>query len=299
MPFRSVAEYAGSTEDVGSVHYGCLFKTGTPSNGTATRMADTSMSPGTPLYNPYAGVALTSTPLTNLYGNRGINTGPLPGPGKTKHLHTLQWYATAGVAATAVLADYLMYYPFVDTDTTDPQFFINNATLPRYVTGEGVKCFVVVQAPQNGLMTFNALCTMSYTNSAGVSGRTTNFVISSNTPVGSLCTLANQDRTIAPAAGTFAANFFVQLAPGDTGIRSIQSVQLDAGVGGLVSFVLCYPLTTINQFTSTTFTEKPFFSRTGEFGPKIEDGAFLQFLWHTNSASGAGTINAMLQFVWS
>ena len=44
---------------------------------------------------------------------------------------------------TLTLMDYLMYYPLIDEGTTDEQFMINTATLPRYETGDGVQMMAV------------------------------------------------------------------------------------------------------------------------------------------------------------
>jgi hypothetical protein len=67
-----------------------------------------------------------------------------------------------------VLCDYLLFYPFVDESVTDEQIMDNTATLPRYTDGDGVQMMAVVVAAQVGGGTF----TVNYTNSDGVSGRT-------------------------------------------------------------------------------------------------------------------------------
>ena len=53
--------------------------------------------------------------------------------------------ATAATALpmTLTLMDYLMYYPLIDEGTTDEQFMVNNATLPRYTDGDGVQRMAV------------------------------------------------------------------------------------------------------------------------------------------------------------
>jgi len=294
MPFNSVSEYADYRSQ-GAWQQSSYFKTGTPVVGVTGRWIDLSVSNGQPIYNIYPGGPATATPLSNFNGNRAVYTGPLPGEGKTKHLHTLTVDTTgAAVPATYILADYLMVYPFIDTDSTDLQLCTNIATLPRYTDGEGVQCFVVVQLPMTGL-NVNGSCTVNYTNSAGVSGRTTTFALIGATAVGSvICAGSNATNLTSTQCSPF-----IPLAPGDKGIRSIQSITMDTNIGGLVAFVLCYSIASIPTFTQITQVEKTFFSRTGR-APKIEDGAFLHFLM-TNSGSNApalGTFRSSLVFGW-
>jgi len=54
------------------------------------------------------------------------------------------------VPLTMVLCDYLMFYPQVDMDSLDPQPLVNDITLPRYESGEGVRMFLVAQYPYVG-----------------------------------------------------------------------------------------------------------------------------------------------------
>lgn len=291
MPFTNVQDYA-DYRDEGAWHQATYFKTITPVGGTTGRWIDLSYGTGSPLINFYASAPLTSTAFTN-YTNRAVYTGPVPAAGKTKHLHSLSVDTTAAIIGTFILADYLMYYPFVDTDSTDTQIMENTTTLPRYTTGEGVQCFVV---SQGGLaVNTNGLCTVEYTNSDGVSGRTTTFAI-----IGA----ANQGVVVcagstATAATATQCSPFIPLAAGDKGIRSIQSITMGNGIGGVCSFVLAYSIASIPLFNNLAQTEKTFFSRTGR-PPQIYDGAFLQFLVSnsTSNAPALGTFRSSLTFVW-
>lgn len=292
MPFNSVNDYADYRSE-GAWHQSTYFKTVTPALGVTGRWLDLSSSAGQPVINFYASSPATAQAFINNNGNKGVYTGPVPSAGKTKHLHSLTVDTTGAILGTFILCDYLMYYPFIDTDSTDVQVMDNTQTLPRYTTGEGVQCFVV---SQGGLNTnVNGLCTVEYTNSEGVTGRTTTFAIIGS-PVQGAVVCAGSNAT---AASTVQCSPFIPLAPGDKGIRSIQSVTMGTAVGGVCSFVLAYSLASIPQFNQLAQTEKTFFSRTGR-APQILDSAFLQFLITNSGSNGPalGTFRSSLTFVW-
>jgi len=294
MPFNNVSDYADYRSE-GAWHQASYLRTSSPIVGIQGRWTDMSIGAGQPTYNAYGGTPLTATPLTN-NTNLAVYTGPAPGAGKTKHLHSLTADITGTTAApsTFILSDYLLHYPFVDLDDVSEQTFTNIETLPRYTDGEGLACFVVCLVPTTAVNT-NALCTLKYTNSAGTSNRTTNFALLGSTVIGSLLCAGN-DST---AATSTQASPFIPLAAGDTGIRSIESITMSAGMGGLATFVICNPLASIPIFTSITQTEKTFFSRTGR-APEIIDGAFLHFLACNGGSAGPtfGTFRSSLTFVW-
>jgi hypothetical protein len=293
MPFNSVADYADYRSE-GAWQQSSYFRTTTPAVGVTGRWVDLSVGAGHPVYNAYAGTPLAATPLSNFNGNKAVYTGPSPGQGKTKHLHTLTVDTTTSITGTFVLCDYLLYYPFIDTDTPDIQTLNNTQTLPRYTDGEGVQCFIVVQAPTNGAG-INGLCTIEYTNSAGVSGRTSTFALIGSTAAGSIINAGSN----ATAATTTQCSPFIPLAAGDKGIRSIQSFTMSDAIGGLVALVLCTSVASIPLFSNLAQTEKTFFSRTGR-APKIEDGAFLHYILTNSGSNGPalGTFRSSLVFVW-
>lgn len=291
MPFKNINEYADYRSE-GAWHQSSYLRTTVPAAGAVSRWVDVSVGAGHPTYNAYGGTPLTATPLIN-NGNQAVYTGPQPATGKTKHLHSLTVDTTSASApATFILSDYVLHYPFVDLDDTSEQTFDNTQTLPRYTDGEGLGCTIVCLAPTNGI-NINGLCTMNYTNSQGVSKSTT-FSILGSTAVGAVMCSGND----ATGATSSQASPFIPLAIGDGGIRSIQSITMGAGIGGLATFVICNPLATIPLFTNITQTEKVFFSRTGR-APQIENGAFLHFLGCVNSATVTfATFRSSLTFVW-
>lgn len=291
MPFQNINDYSDYRSE-GAWHQASYLKTTNPLVGVVSRWADLSVGAGHPTYNAYGGTPLTATPLIN-NSNQAVYTGPNPGTGQTKHLHTLTVDTTSASApATFILADYLLHYPFVDLDDTSQQTFTNTQTIPRYTDGEGLMCFVACLSPTNAL-NINSLCTMNYTNSQGASKSTT-FNILGSTAIGTVMCSGND----ATGATSTQASPFVPLALGDSGIRSIESITMSAGIGGLATFVICNPIATIPLFTNLTQTEKTFFSRTGR-APQVENGSFLHFLGCINSSTVTfATFRASLTFVW-
>jgi len=294
MPFNNVADYADYRIE-GAWQQSSYIRTSTPVVGVTGRWLDLSVGAGQPSYNAYGGTPLAATPLINDNANRGLYTGPNPGAGKTKHIHSITAdTSSSAFPSTFVFCDYLMHYPFVDLDDVSEQTMDNTEVLPRYVDGDGVQCFMSVQTPTIGLNT-NALCTVKYTNSANVSNRTTTFSVLGSTAIGSIANSGNDSA----AATSTQASPFIPLAPGDKGIRSIESVTMSSGIGGLCTFVLCYSLGSVPLITNLTQTEKTFFSRTGRV-PKIEDGAFLHFIANNGAGSGPtmATFRSSITFVW-
>lgn len=286
MPFRNVLEVAQAAAETGGEWQSFFLKTGGVQAG-ASRWVDTSVGAGIPVYNPYTGAPLEATPMIGA-GNRGIYTGPEPAPGQTKHLFAMQaGTSNTGVPLYLLLADYLMFYPLVDGDSTDAQALTNTLTLPRYVTGEDVQCMVVVAAP----MVQNGTVTMTYTNSAGVSNRTVQFGLLSSTVIGALASGTNASG----AAG--AASPFVPLANGDTGIRSIQSITLDSASGGLLNFVLVKPLAHLQVREINTQAEKFMLPHAATL-PQVESGAYLSFVANNGNANPYTPLRGFLQFVW-
>lgn len=116
------------------------------------------------------------------------------------------------------LCDYLMFYPLIDCDDDSTQALDNPVALPRYETGDGVRAVLIVTAP----IALTAAITLNYTNSEGVSGRTSTFNLIPGTSIGVCATGSGT------AGGAGQATPFFPLASGDSGMRSIESVTLGA-----------------------------------------------------------------------
>lgn len=274
--------------DNGATWTSWIHKTGGPTAGTAGSWCDASMGAGIPKYNAYVGSQLTATALSN-EGNAGIYLGPDPGAGLTRHINALQLQSTSTTLAPAwfVLADYLLFYPLVDGDSTDQQDMSNSATLPRYADGAGVQCMVVVTTP----MAANAVATVSYTNQAGVTGRTSTFQVIGSTNVGVIASSSNSSG----AAGSVGP--FIPLTSGDTGIRSIESITLASGAGGFFALVLVRPLAHLQLRENVTATEIMQLPQRATL-PRVFDGAYLNFIYITNQTGVPTTLRGFVEFAW-
>jgi hypothetical protein len=190
-----------------------------------------------------------------------------------------------------ILMDYLFYYPFIDTGTTDEQILDNTASLTRYTSGQGVSVMAVQMAGLLG--SGNPTFRFTYTNQNGELKTSPRQTCGTAILVGNLAT-AN--------GGSFsgsASNYpFLILCPEDTGIRSVQSVTFDSPDIGLLAFVLVKPIEQIAlREVSSTAERTPvidFFDL-----PVIADNAYLSILMNSglsNISNGAyiGTI----QTVW-
>lgn len=275
----------GKAMDGGFYHYSYTFKAITP-NGSLGQFVDCGQSVGVPRYNPYAGSSLTASQLFGS-GNNGINTGP-DIPGKTKYLLRMQTrMGLIGSTGQQVkLLDYLLFYPLIDCDDTDVQIMDNTLTLPRYESGEGVQAIFICTAPMIG----SADLTMTYTNSDGVSGRTSTFRLFSATTVGICATSSGVG-----ISGANTTTAFWPLAGNDKGIRSVESVQLSASAGGFLALALVKPIAEQNLFEADVTSEK-------ELGflakplPEIKPGAYLNYLILRGSGSTA-SISGELIFI--
>ena len=195
--FSKVADIA-TAELEGKYQVSSFRKVSSQATSTGT-WCDLSMASGNPSPNFYSGLELTATTLD---GNKGIYHGQ-NGIGQ-KILKDLSVQSTSGGAApmTMVLCDYLLFYPQVDMDSVDPQSMDNTVTLPRYESGDGVRMFVVAQYPYIGGVNFS----VTYTNQAGVTGRTTgNITMNTATTIASFIhgnTTQNGYSSFLPLQGT-------------------------------------------------------------------------------------------------
>ncbi len=276
----------GESAESGKIHYQYIVKPTVPAHGTAGLFIDLNQSSGTPKYNPFAGSELTATPLFG-NGNGGIYPGNFI-TGSSKHLlrwQMLQIQGTNGAPDVVYLNDYLSFYPLIDCDNVDTQIMTNIEPLPRYADGAGVRIVLIVTAP----MALTASLTISYTNSDGVSGRTSTANVIPGTAIG-VCATAQGTQGVAANATPF-----WPLASGDKGVRSIDSVTFGAGAGGFICAVLVKPLATISILQNNIPVEK-MFGFEQQATPEIKDGAYLNLLIQ-RGATGIGNYRGELIFI--
>ena len=138
---------------------------------------------------------------------------------------------------------------------------------------------------------------MTYTNSNGVTGRTcTNTLNFAATP-GSLAS-----STPANTAYAFPCGPFLTLQPGDEGIRSIESVNVLSGAGGIAAFVIVKPLVRLGGFEALvnsiaapievdTLIDRLQLE-------KIESGAYLGILGRGTTAGTPAITSAEITTIW-
>ena len=246
-----------------------------------------SMSPGNPVPQYYAASPLVSVQMK--YSDQGgLNAGLSVSPFQ-KHLRNLTVMSTSAtpLPMPMILMDYLLFYPFIDEGTTDSQPLTNSVALPRYTDGAGVQVMAITVAGRTGGQTFR----FTYTNQDGVSGRVSQTVgQNTSSAVGTIVTSAT-------ASNGFAGPF-VPLQFGDTGVRSIESVQMVSGTDvGLFTLVLVKPLlqTQIRGIDAPVETD-PFLVK--NISPIIMDDAYLNFICLPQSSLSAVSIHGDISTVW-
>ena len=277
---------------------GQTFISGFRKNITAATGAgawfDLTLSPGNPLPFYYASTPLIGAPIGQSVNGGIPHNPPVSSLGYKTYLKTIAIspLATATFCGgPTILMDYLFYYPFIDTGTTDQQFLDNTLSLTRYTSGQGVSVMAVQMAGMLG--TGNPTFRFTYINQDGVSQTSPTQTCGSGSIVGELATGNNS------ATAQINSNYpFLTLAPNDTGIRSIQSVTFDTPDIGLLAFVLVKPLEQIIlRDTAVTAERTPvidFFDL-----PVIADNAYLSILMNTGTAAAtSGSFIGTIQTVW-
>jgi hypothetical protein len=177
-----------------------------------------------------------ATPTTSvaLDKNSAQSMGPIPAvTGRLTMLGARIGTSTYG-AASMMVVDLLNVSGGLNATLTTAQTTnLPTAALTRYTSGEGVMAGIVIYTI---IGTTQTTVTISYTNSAGVSGRT-----STATTLGG--GFYRETGVLLP----------IPLQAGDTGIRSIESVTLTATTGTAGNFGVCLykPLAMISLESAT------------------------------------------------
>lgn len=283
--FRSIREYT-QAEEAGKFAHATFRKTPTLGHALSWGQYDLSYSNGNPPANYYA-----TTPLiaAGLDGFRGIFHGDDVASG-SKFINKMAICCTAtnNAIGNYFLCDYVMYYPFIDGDTSDEQLLDNTFTLPRYETGEGLFPIMVVMNSNSVTGTF----TFNYTDSDGNAKTSPLNTVSPNAGALSSGCIATSNPTASPGIP------HLMLAGGERGVRSIQSVTFTGLSGGLFAIVLVKKLAVITITETAAATEKEFI--TGNAGmPEIKNGAFLGLVSSTNGSIAGQTLIGNINYIWS
>lgn len=266
------------------------FRKNASSTTTGTVWYDLAYAPGNPSPTYYASTPLVGAPMSHTE-NGGLYVGKAASPYQKflKRLSLMVLGSSAIAPITFKLLEYLYYYPFVDDSSTDPQVLDNSAPVPRLAAGEGAQVIAINQASRTGGQTF----TFSYTNQAGVSGRTSQAVTqNSAASVGNL--LNSQNTNNANTCGPFIA-----LQHGDTGVRSIESVSMVSGTDiGLFALVLVKPIADICLTSVTAPVEIDYFHMTSTI-PKVSDDAYLGLICLPRVNIAGVNILGEISIVWN
>ena len=261
----------------------------TPSQVTTAGLwFDLSMSPGRPVPKYWFDAPPAIAKQVSYSADGGLEHGGGVSPSE-KYLRLTTGIATAATALplTMILCDYLLYYPSIDDSVLDEQVMDNTVTLPRYTDGEGVQIIAVSVAGRTGGSRFY----VTYTNSEGVSGRTSQIVYqNASAALGTLQNSSvNNNASAAP---------FIGLQDGDTGVRSIDSlVMLDADVG-LMTLILVKPIGTSVIREITAPAEKDYFMESGTI-PRIYDDAYLSFICLPQGTLAATALMGDIKTIWT
>jgi hypothetical protein len=264
----------------------------TPTQTTASGIwFDLSMSPGNP--NPQYYAAAPSIAIAMAQSSDGglFHGGSVSPSYKFLRKCMALTVTAAAVPLPMILLDYLMYYPFIDESLVgDVQSMTNTVTLPRSTTGLGVMMMAIVVAGHSvGTGTF---FTVSYTNSSGVAGRTSQTV--------QLNTQFVNGTVITSASATASCSGpFIPLQNGDVGVRSVESVTI-TGLGdvGLFTIALVKPLAQMSIRGIDAPVEVDYFKDFGGGMPKIDDDAYLNFICHPVGTLSAAPIHGYIETVW-
>lgn len=277
MGFTSYSDIDPALVQHGAYFNTVVFSPSGPAGGARGFWFDDSILPGYPNINAYAGNERAASLLDESRGIRHWNLAP----GETEHL--LEWTVASQEVATftdapysMLLCDYVMFYPNIDANIDTLQTLDNTITLPRYQSGEGLRAFIV---STNGSTPSAGEYEITYTNSDGVSGKTSRgLTVAANTS-GLLLTSS--------VPGSLVPNQhvpFIWLDTGCRGIRRIDSIRWIAPPGGRVAIVLVRTIASISNTESTSIAESQYFERM----PEIERGAYLGVLRHPGAAVIAG-----------
>lgn len=255
---------------------------------TVGQWADFSYAAGTPVANYYASAPLAAATLT---GSEGIFHGPdVNSAGYSKFLHRITVLPPATSIGTAVfqVLDVVMYYPFIDGDG-GAQSLTNGITIPRY-SGAGCKIIAVGQ----GQGTANGTATVTYTNQDGTPNRSTGATVL----CGTLAAGQLWSNTIEATALTDPSAPFLPMQRGDTGARSIESIDIPAGIGGIFALCIVKPLGLISVVESSVNPVEIDLIREAQRFSELKDGAYVSVIGRSSTSATPTTLHASLDFVW-
>jgi hypothetical protein len=240
------------------------------------RWIDWTFASGQPLYDAKTGTAGNFTPLNASKNDALWFPGIAAGMERRLTGFTLRSGSTGGVGS-AIIFDLLGYYPLIDGDSPDQQFFDNTATLPRYADGKGVIPVLVssvAPAVQDGIGT------MTYIGSDDVERTSPAFRFQNTALNGVVSTIGAN-----AAAGEGALGMPME---GVQGCKAITSLTYTQPPGGLAAIYLIHVLGTIPfNGNQSLATQKDFLLHNGLQAPRIYDGAYINLFYRYGGGATA------------
>lgn len=229
-----------------------------------------------------------------------LHGGDVGGGTGYKHIINASAFSAALTSAPCVfmLVDLLAFYPITTVTTTGAQTLGNTLAIPARdrtgtANGVGVQALLV---PSTATGAGTPTVTLTYTNAAGTAGRTTPSLpalptINATAPISQVA-----------YSGTGAGKYgpFIPLANGDTGIRSVQSINFSATMtSGVMNLILCRPLLTLPVTTIGVAAERDLINQLPS-APKVYDGSCLAWVMYAGAATPTNTAYyGHLDFAWS
>ena len=297
MGFANVKEYVEANDN--GQKWFTQFRKLVASAATVTNAwIDYTYSGGSPSANFYASTPLEAAEVETA---RGIYV-PTVAPAQQYLKNLMVMTSASGATSTAngrqqlILADYLLYYPFIDTDAVgEQQDLVNTVTIPRYGYGNVV---AVGQSASSAIGTF----TFTYTNQDGTSGRVS--------PANSTFVIAGGGHVVGASGVGASYTPFLNLQAGDYGVKSIESVTMSVAGGGLMCLVIVKPLltaTVTQECRRTTTGNLESYGAASEFSslihhqpPEIIDGAVLGILAAGFAGSlASSTLVGNIETIWN
>lgn len=242
--------------------------------------------------NPKAKQWFDAAPLTAQQVKQSTDGGIYHGSNVSsaqKYLRELRLgcAAAAPLPLSLILCDYLLYYPSIDDGEPAAQVMDNTLPLPRYASGEGVEMMAVTISSRTGGQSFF----VTYTNSQGVTGRTSGTVIENAiTSPGTITTSSRSTQS--------GGHPFIPLQSGDTGVRAVESVQMLGADTGFFAIVLVKTLANSMIRGIDAPYEKDLVIFANE-APLIYDDAFLSALVLPNGSLSGRAIRGNIKTVWN
>jgi hypothetical protein len=254
---------------------------------TSKRWVDWTFASGQPLYDAKVGTAGSFTPLV-AQRNDAVYFPAIDSSMERRLSSMVVRSSTDGGPGSIIVADLVGYYPLIDGDSTDQQFFDNTLTLPRYTNGHGVISVLVSSVAPS---VQDGIATMTYIGSDDVE-RTSPVFRYQNTTLNGLVSGVPQNS----AAGEGALS--LPMDGGIQGCKAITSLTYSQPPGGLAAIYMMRVLgACLFNGNKALATEKQFLNHNGLNAPRIFDGAYINLFYRYETGATADFFGE-LTFVW-